>query len=159
MQSRLDPDSEVQIPSNRIVSKSSSKGEVMDFNAIEFSAIKRIVGLSKNKHSITATLVPCTPLTKKLTIQSCQIQCHDQRGNGTCNGTWDNVLGRKWNMIPCYSSDGEDVLMKTMKFTEHREFGMFTIRVQILKTQGHYKTSYLYRDLSQNVPSTSNTTL
>ena len=75
MQSRLDPDIEVRIPSNRINSKSSSKGEVMDFNDITepidqafalFPAIKRIVGLSKNKHSITATLVPRTLLTKKL---------------------------------------------------------------------------------------------
>ena len=68
------------------------------------------------------------------------------------------VLGRMWDLIPCYSSDGEDVLIKTMRFTENREFGMFTIRVQILTTQGHYKTSCLYRELSQNVPS-SNTTL
>ena len=58
MQSRFDPDIEVRIPSNRIVSKSSSKGEVMDFNAITepieqafalFLAIRRIVSLSKNK--------------------------------------------------------------------------------------------------------------
>ena len=34
MQSRIDPDIEVRIPSNRIVSKSSSKGEVLDFNSI-----------------------------------------------------------------------------------------------------------------------------
>ena len=174
MQSRIDPDIEVRIPSNRIVSKSSSKGEVLDFNSITepidqafalFSAIKRIVGLSKNKHSITATLVPCTPLTKKLCgfktnncKEAVKYSVTNKEGMRWCNGTWDNVLGRMWDLIPCYSSDGEDVLIKTMRFTENREFGMFTIRVQILTTQGHYKTSCLYRELSQNVPS-SNTTL
>ena len=70
MQSRIDPDIEVRTSSNRIVSKSSSKGDVMDFNSITdpidqtfalFSAIKRIVGLSKNKNSITATLVQQQP--------------------------------------------------------------------------------------------------
>ena len=57
MQSRIDPDIEVRIPSNRIVSKSSSKGEVMDFNSITepidqafalFSAIKLWVSLKIN---------------------------------------------------------------------------------------------------------------
>lgn len=176
MQSRTDPDIEVRIPSTRILAQSSSKGEVMDFNSINnqidqafalFSAIKRVVGLSKTKHSLTATLVPCTPLTRKLCgfetenfKEAVKYSATNQEGQKWCNGTWDNVLGRKWDMIPCYSSDGEDVLIKTMRFTEHREFGMFTIRVQLLTTQGHYKTSNFYRDLTENVPaSTSSATL
>jgi len=173
MQSRIDPDIEVRIPSNRIISKSSSKGEVMDFNSIDkpidqafalFSAIKRIVCLSKNKHSFTATLVPCTPLTKKLCgfetgnlREAVKYSATNEEGHKWCNGTWDNVLGSKWDMIPCYSSDGEDVLIKTMRFTEHREFGMFTIRVQLLTTQGHYKTTNFYRNLSQSVPVSTST--
>ena len=72
MQSRSDPDIEVRIPTIRVVT-TSSKGDVMDFNSllepmdqayVLFSAIKRMVGLSRKKHSLTATLVPCTPLTK-----------------------------------------------------------------------------------------------
>ena len=107
MLSRVDPDIEVRIPSNGIVSKSTSKGEVIDFNAITepidhafalFPAIKRIVGLSKNKHSITATLVPCTPLTKKLCgfeSNKCKkpvkYSVTNKEGMRWCNGTWDNV--------------------------------------------------------------------
>ena len=73
MQSRSDPDIEVRIPTIRVVTTTSSKGDVMDFNSLLepmdqayalFSAIKRMVGLSRKKHSLTATLVPCTPLTK-----------------------------------------------------------------------------------------------
>ena len=73
MQNRSDPDIEVRIPTIRVVTTTSSKGDVMDFNSLLepmdqayalFSAIKRMVGLSRKKHSLTATLVPCTPLTK-----------------------------------------------------------------------------------------------
>ena len=61
-----------------------SKGDVMDFNSLLepmdqayalFSAIKRMVGLSRKKHSLTATLVPCSPLTKKtLWLRNWQFQ-------------------------------------------------------------------------------------
>ena len=103
MQSRLNPDIEVRTPSNRIVSKSSSKGEVMDFNAMTepidqalalFSAMKRIVGLSKNQHSVTATLVPCTPLTKNLCgfennnrKEAVEYSVTNKEGMRWCNGT------------------------------------------------------------------------
>ena len=75
MQSRSDPDIEVRIPTIRVVTTTSSEGDVRDFKSLLepmeqayalFSAIKRMVGLSRKKHSLTATLVPCTPLTKKL---------------------------------------------------------------------------------------------
>ena len=167
MQSRSDPDIEVRIPTIRVVTTTSSKGDVMDFNSLLepmdqayalFSAIKRMVGLSKKKHSLTATLVSCTPLTKKLCgfetgnfKEAVKYSVANQEGHKWCNGTWDTVLGRNWDMIPCHARDGEDVLIKTMRFTEHREFGMFTIRVQFLTSQGHYKNSQ-YRDLSRNVP-------
>ena len=150
MQNRIDSDIEKRIPPNRIVSKLSSKGEMMDFHSISepidqafvlLSVMKLVVGLSKNKHSITATLVPWTPLTKKLygfETKDCEeavkYSVTNKEGMRWCNGSWDNVLGRKWDLIPCYSSDGEDVLIKTMRFTEHRDFGMFRICVQTLTT-------------------------
>ena len=146
MQSRSDPDIEVRIPTIRVVTTTSSKGDVLDFNSLLepmdqayalFSAIKRMVGLSRKNHSLTATLVPCTPLTKKLCgfetgnlKEAVKYSVANQEGHKWCNGTWDTVLGRNWDMIPCHASHGEDVLIKTMRFTEHREFGMFTIRVQ-----------------------------
>ena len=161
MQSRSDPDIEVRIPTIRVVTTTSSKGDVMDFNSLLepmdqayalFSAIKRMVGLSR-KYPF-----PCTPLTKKLCgfetgnlKEAVKYSVANQEGHKWCNGTWDTVLGRNWDMIPCHASDGEDVLIKTMRFTEHREFGMFTIRVQFLTSQCHYKKCQ-YRDLSRNVP-------
>ena len=166
-QSGSDPDIEVRIPTIRVVTTTSSKGDVMDFNLLLepmdqayalFSAIKRTAGLSRKKHSLTATLVPCTPMTKKLCgfetgnfKEAVNYSVANQERHKLCNGTWDTVLGRNWNMIPCHASDGEDVLIKTMRFTEHREFGMFTIRFQFLTSQGHYKNSK-NRDLSRNVP-------
>ena len=83
MQSRSDPDIEVRITTIRVVTTTSSKGDVMDFISLRepmdqayalFSAIKRMVGLSRKKHSLTATLVPCTPLTKKLWLRNWQFQ-------------------------------------------------------------------------------------
>ena len=155
MQSRSDPDIEVGIPTIRVVTTTSSKGDVMDFNSLlkpmdqayaSFSAIKRMVGLSRKKHSLTAILAPCTLLTKKLCgfetgnfREAVKYSVANQEGHKWCNGTWDTVLGRNWDMNPCHARDGEDVLIKTMRFTEHREFGMFTIRVQFLTSQGHYK--------------------
>ena len=140
---------------------------VMDFNSLLepmdqayalFSAIERMVGLSRKKHSLTATLVPCTPLTKNLCgfetgkfEKAVKYSVANQEGHKWCNATWDTVLGRNGDMIPCHASDGEDFLIKTMRFTEHREFGMFTIRVQLLTSQGHCKNSP-YRDLIQNLP-------
>ena len=129
--------------------------KAMDFNSLLepmdqayalFSAIKRMVGLSRKKHSLTAILAPCNLLTKKLCgfetgnfKEAVKYSVANQEGHKWCNGTWDTVLGRNWDMNPCHARDGEDVLIKTMRFTEHREFGMFTIRVQFLTSQGHYK--------------------
>ena len=132
--------------------------ENMDQAYALFSAMKRMMGLSRKKHSLTATLVPCTSLTKKLcSFETCNFKeaakysVANQEGHKWCNGTWDTVLGRNWDLIPCHASDGEDVLLKTMSFFDQREIGMFTIRVQFLTSQGHYKNSP-YRDLSRNVP-------
>ena len=157
----------MRIPTICVVTTTSCKGDVVDFNSLLepmdqayalFLAIKRILGLSRKKHSSAATLVPCTPLTKNLCVfdsgnsnEAVRYSVANQEGHKWCNGTWHTGLGSKWDMIPCHTSDGEDVLIKTMRFTEHREFGMFTIRVQLLISQGHYKNSP-YRDLSLNVP-------
>ena len=83
MQSRSDPDIEVRITTIRVVTTTSSKDDVMDFISLRepmdqayalFSAIKRMVGLSRKKYSLTATLVPCTPLTKKRWLRNWQFQ-------------------------------------------------------------------------------------
>ena len=168
MESRMDPDVEMIIPTLRIATKMSSKDDVIDFHGISdpidqayvlFSAIKRIVGVSKKKHSLTATLIPCTPFTRKLCgfetenfKEAVKYSVRIPEDQKRCNGTWDCVLGKNWDMIPCHESEGGDVLIKTMRFSENREFGMFTIRIQLVTCQGHYKSSN-YRALCQNSPS------
>ena len=103
MQSRSDPDIEVRIPTIRVVTTTSSNGDVMDFNLLLepmdqayalFSAMKRMVGLSRKKHSLSARLVSCASLTKNFCgfetgnfKEAVQNSVANQEGHKWCNGT------------------------------------------------------------------------
>ena len=84
MQSRSDPDIEVRIPTLRVVTTTSSKGDVIDFNSLLepmdqayalFSAIKRMVGLSRKKHSFNRNISSLYLIDKKaLWLRNWQFQ-------------------------------------------------------------------------------------
>ena len=159
MQGRNVLDIEVRIPSNGIQLSNVPLGQSDGLHFHNWTNWPRLFfvfghksncGFSKRKYLITATLVPCTPLTKELLQTICQIQFCDERENEMVQWYWDLVLGRKWYMIRCYSSDGKTL---SSRQSDSPNIVMLTIRVRILTTQGHCKTSYQYRDISQYVPS------
>ena len=73
MQSRTDPHIEVQ--SEGTVVDLILPLEPKDQAFALFSAKKPIVGLSRKKHSLPATISPCTPIDEKpLWLRNCKIQ-------------------------------------------------------------------------------------
>lgn len=158
---KKDPDIEIRMPTLNITATSNSD-DTFDFYSLThpvdqvfavFSAIKRVIGFSTRKHSMTTTLLPSTPLTRTICgFETCnsketvKFSASIEQGRKWSNSTWDSVLGTKWDMIPCHGKQGEDILIKILRFTEHRNFGMHTIRCQFITCQGHYKSSD-YRSL------------
>ena len=60
--------------------------------------------------------------------------------------SWDSVLGERWDLIPDYRDEDQlDTVIKTLKMSEHREFGLFTIRCQITTETGRYRLDNSYR--------------
>ena len=67
-----------------------------------FSAVKRMVGFAQKKHSMTKSLIPATPLTRKMcgfettsskeTVKFSGDISNDLKGS---NQSWDSVLGKR----------------------------------------------------------------
>ena len=137
--------------------------ETCDFNAIEhpinlsfavFSALKRAVGLARDKNSITFNLGPVTKLTRQIMGFSTESQkevvkfsAAISEGIRGCHKSWDSVLGSRWDVLPAQKENGHDTLIKYLRITEHREFTSFNLRCNVQTCTGHYASEEDYRTL------------
>ncbi len=161
-----DEDITVRLPAVKVQLKSENflKEEVVDFTQCDqhpinlafatFSAIKRAAGLSRNKNSHSLTIGAATTLIRKFTgfttnghkeIVKFAVTVPD--GTCGCPRSWDSVLGQRWDVLPATSANQLDTLVKTLRFTEYRDFGMFTIRCHINTCEGRYSNEENYRSL------------
>ena len=160
---KTNPDIEVRMPALEV---QVIEDEIEEFNIhtlvhpinqafAVFSAVKRMVGFAQKKHSMTKSLIPATPLTRKMcgfettsskeTVKFSGDISNDFKGS---NQSWDSVLGKRWDVIVS-NKEGEDAFIKILRFTEHREFGFFMIRCSFVACRGHFKCSDSYRSLYQ----------
>ena len=137
--------------------------ETCDFNAIEhpinlsfavFSALKRAVGLARDKNSITFNLGPGTKLTRQIMGFSTESQkevvkfsAAISEGIRGCHKTWDSVLGSRWDVLPAEKDNGHDTLIKYLRITEHRELTSFNLGCNVQTCTGHYASEEDYRTL------------
>ena len=140
-----DEDETMRLPAVKVYLKSENflKNEVFDFYQIDqhpvnqafavFSAVKRAVGLSRNRNSHTVTIGPATPLVRQFTGFSSigpkeivKFAVAISAGSRGCHGSWDSVLGQRWDVLPGPSGIAEsmDTVVKSIRFQEHREFGI-----------------------------------
>ena len=103
-----------------------------------FSAVKRAVGLSRNRSSHTVTIGPATSLVRQFTgigtKDVAKFAIVISAGSRGCHSSWDSVLGQRWDVLPPPSVDESmDTVVKTLTFKEIRDFGIFTIRCQVKK--------------------------
>ena len=135
--------------------------ETCDFNAIEhpinlsfavFSALKRAVGLARDKNSIN--LGPGTKLTRQIMGFSSESQkevvkfsAAISKGIRGCHKSWDSVLRSRWDVLPAQETNGHDTLIKYLRITEHREFTSFNLRCNVQTCTGHYASEEDYRTL------------
>ena len=148
----------------RLLQEDYLKKETVDFLQLEnphpvnvafvaFSATKRLVGQARGNSSKSWTFGPATPLLRRFTgftksngreiVKFCA-----QRPDGTagCPRSWDSILGDRWDILPSTGSR-QDVGIRSLRFTEHREFGLFSIRCHVTSCEGHYRNQPDYRAL------------
>ena len=87
----------------------------------------------RQKTGQTFILVPATPVTRKAIGLSSTEWAAKFLGSITsgffgCHQSWDSVLRKKWDLLPARSERELDTLIKSLKFNEHRDFLMSTIR-------------------------------
>ena len=168
LKSITNEDEAMRLPAVKVHLKNENylKNEVFDFYQIDqhpvnqafavFSAVKRAVGLSRNRNSHTVTIGPATALTRQFTgftgtgaKEIVKFTVAIMAGSQGCPRSWDAVLGQRWDVLPGSSSIAEsmDTVVKSLRFHEHREFGMFSIRCVINTTEGRYCHEEDYRSL------------
>ena len=163
--STADEDVTMRLPAVRLYLKSDNfmKEEVFDFSEIDqhpvnqafatFSTIKRAVGLSM-KNTQSWTIGPATTTVRRFTGFTGSghkdiARFSSSIGDGThgCPRSWDSFLGHRWDVL-LGLPERLDTVVKLMRFTEHRDFGMFTIRCTINTCEGRYRNENSYRSLN-----------
>ena len=92
--------------------------------------------LDEEKTGQTFILVPAIPVTRKA-IGSSSTQCAAKfLGSITsvifkCYQPWGSVLEENWDLLPARNERELDTLINSLKFNEHRDFLMSTIRYHI----------------------------
>ena len=160
MVSMDDEDCELRMPVNNCSLKISDylKNVEINFFTLDndvdrtfavFSAIKRCVGLSFKKSSTVTNMIPATELTKRVcgfksdsSRENVKFSIEVETGNLGSYNSVDFILGQNWDIIPDTLEDEPATLIKTLKFTEHRDFMMFSLRCHITTTEGHYKKKW-----------------
>lgn len=119
-----------------------------------FATIKRAVGLSRNKNSHTTTIGPATNTVRKFSgmvssshKETAKFSVHFAEGLRGCFHSWDSILGERWDILPGKSDESSDTLIKTLRFTEHRDFGLFTMRCHITTCEGRFRHEEDYRSI------------
>ena len=122
--------------------------EVFDFFLIDphpvnvafatYAAVKRMVGLSV-KNSFKPTASPATG-TKEVV----KFSASHADGWGGCPRSWDSLLGDRCDLLPGQGAV-LDTVIRCLKFTEHRDFGLFTLRCHINTSRDHYRNEQDYR--------------
>ena len=142
------------------------KDEVFDFMQINphpvniafatYSVLKRVIGLSggaRKASSVTHKIAPSTALIRRFIgfkatnckqIVKFATVCPD--GTAGCPRSWDSVLGPRWDVLPA-KEEQLDTSIRSLRFTEHRDFGMFTIQCHINTCPGRYRQENDYRSL------------
>ena len=121
-----------------------------------FAAIKRAVGLTRNRNTQTYTICPSTQLTRRYTgfgsnrKETVKFGIAIPEGARGCHRSLDSVLGNRWDVLPASTEGALDLVVKTMRFTEHRDFGLFSLRCMINATEGRYHSETNYRTLVRN---------
>ena len=159
-----DPDIRLQIPPTyvRCANFTEIRHETFDLLAMEdpvdkafavFSGIKRLIIMCKKKPHMTSTLALSSALTRKICgfqtsnpKEMAKFYTHIENGKKGCNESWDNVLGPKWDVVQRDSPQEKDTLIRSLTFTEYRDFGMHTIRCHI-HTCEEYCSSEKYREV------------
>ena len=57
----------------------------------------------------------------------------------------DFILGQNWDIIPAEGGSELDTLIKSLKFTEYRDYMKFSIRCQLTATEGRFKNKENHR--------------
>ena len=158
-----DEDCELRMPVTTCSLKVSDylKNEEINFVTLDndvdrtfavFSAIKRCVGLSFKKSSTVTNFIPSTELTKRVcgfksnsSKEAVKFSIEVESGSLGSYHSLDFILGQNWDIIPDVLENEPDTLIKSLKFTEHREFMMFSIRCHITTTEGRYKKNEDHR--------------
>ena len=159
-----DPDIQLQIPPTyvRCGNLREIRWETFDLQDIEdpvdqafavFSGIKRLIMMCKKKTSLVSMLAPSSDFTRKICgfktpnpKETVKFSTCIENGNKGCNESWDNVLGPKWDVVQREDYQRQDTLIRSLKFTEQRYFGMHTIRCHI-HTCEEYCSSEKYREV------------
>ena len=140
------------------------KEEVFDFFLIDphpvnvafatYAAVKRMVGLS-TKNSFTWNFAPSTPLIRRFigfkpttspptgTKEVVKFSASHADGWCRCPRSWDSPLGDRWDLLPGQGAV-LDTVIRCLKFTEHRDFGLFTLRCHINTSRDHYRNEQDY---------------
>ena len=92
--------------------------------------------LDEEKTGQTFKLVPATPETRKaigLSSTQCAAKFLDSITSEFfgCYQIWDSVLGENLDLLPARNERELDTLINSLKFIEHRDFLMSTIRYHI----------------------------
>ena len=159
----MDEDMTMQMPTLAVTlvdSDSYLKSEVVDFSQIEhhidqafavFAAIKRAVGISRRPGAHTVTIGASTELTRRYTgvggRDAVKFGMEIPEGNRGCHRSLESALGKRWDILPGAGEEDLDLAVKSLRFTEHRDFGVFLIRCVVSTTEGRYQHEDDYRAL------------
>jgi hypothetical protein len=110
-----------------------------------FSSIKRAVGMSRHRNAHTVTIGPSTPLVRQFAgftgnraNEIVRFAVTITAGSRGCLNSLDSVLGYRWDVLPAQITEGLDTGIKSLRFQEHRDFGLYTIRCSITATEGRF---------------------
>ena len=128
-----------------------------------FSAIKRAVGLvgTPYRNTHTVTIAPSTRITRRYTgfgessRDAVKFGIAILEGVHGCNRSLDSVLGKRWDVVPRQNQHALDTVIKSMRFTEQREFGTFLIKCTVTASEGRYIEEPDYRALVRKSLGTS----
>ena len=108
----------------------------------------------RKKREKTFITVPATPVIRK-TIGLSTIQCAAKFLGSITSGLFgcinlEILCGGEWDFVPARNERELDTLVISLKFNEHRDFLMSTIRSHINTCRVRYAVEDNYRDLFRN---------
>ena len=122
-----------------------------------YSAIKRLVGSTRRSattHNYPwTTIAPSTELIRRFfgftggAKETVKFSSDWADGTRGCPRSWDALLGHRWDVLHGLGAERQDKVIRTMKFSEHRDFGCFTVRCHITTLPGRFRHEEDYRSV------------